>query len=58
MLSKFVIAFLPRNKHLNYMAVVTVRSDFGAQENDICHHFHFFLTCHEVRGSDAMIFAF
>ena len=31
-LSTFVIAFLPRNKRLNFMAAVTVHSDFGAQE--------------------------
>ena len=33
MLSRFLIAFLPRSKHLNFMAAVTVRSDFGAPEN-------------------------
>ena len=38
--TKFVIAFLPR-KCLNFMAAVTVHSDFGAQENKICHCFHF-----------------
>ena len=42
MLSRFVIAFLPRSKHLNFMAAVTVHSDFGAQENKTCHSFHFF----------------
>ena len=26
----------------NFMAAVNVRSDFGAQENKICHCFHFF----------------
>ena len=41
-LSRFVIAFLPRSKHLNFMAVVTVCSDFRAQENKICHCFHCF----------------
>ena len=35
-LSRFVIAFLPRNKPLNFMAAVTVCSDFGAQENKNC----------------------
>ena len=25
----------------NFMAAVTVHSDFGAQENEICHCFHF-----------------
>ena len=34
MLSRFVIAFLPRSKCLfNFMAAVTICSDFGAQEN-------------------------
>ena len=41
------------------MASVTVCSDFGAQENKICHCFHVFLSiCHEVMGPDAMIFVF
>ena len=32
--SRFVIAFLPRSKPLNFMAAVTIHSDFlGAQEN-------------------------
>ena len=34
--------FLPRSKRLNFMAAVTICSDFGAQENKICHCFHFF----------------
>ena len=33
MLSKFVIAFLPRSKHLNFIATVTIFSDFGAQND-------------------------
>ena len=33
MLSRLVIAFLPRSKHLNFMAAVTICRDFGAQEN-------------------------
>ena len=41
-LSRFVIAFLPRSKHLNFMAAVTIHSDSRAQENKICHCFHFF----------------
>ena len=42
-LSRFVIAFLPRSKlSFNYMKAVTVCSDFGAQENKICHCFYFF----------------
>ena len=43
----------------NFMAVVTVHSDFGAQENKICHCFHFSPSiCHEVVGPDAMILVF
>ena len=41
-LSRFVIAFRPRSKRLNFITVVTVHSDFGAQENKICHCFHIF----------------
>ena len=37
MLSRFVITFPPRNKPLNFMAAVTVCSDFGTQESKICH---------------------
>ena len=41
------------------MAAVTIYSDFGAQENKICHYFQFFpIFCHEVMGSDVMIFIF
>ena len=42
MLSRFVIAFLQRAS-FNFTAAVTVHSDFGAQENKVCHCFHFFL---------------
>ena len=38
------------------MAVVTVHSDFGAQENKICQASTFPPSiCHEVMGLDAMI---
>ena len=41
------------------MAAVTVCSDFEAQENKICHCFHFSrIYLHEVMGSDAMILVF
>ena len=42
-LSSFVIAFLPRSKCLliSWLAV-TVHSDFGAQDNKVCHCFYFF----------------
>ena len=46
MLSRLVIlalyiAFFPRNKCHNFMAAVTIFSDFGSQEHKICHCFHF-----------------
>ena len=42
MLSRFVLAFLPRSKCLYFKAAVTIHRDFGAQENKICHCFPFF----------------
>ena len=42
MLSRLVITFLPRRKRLNFMAAVTIYSDFGAQESKVCHCFHCF----------------
>ena len=41
-LSRFVIAFLPRSKCLLTSWLPSPSSDFGAQENEICHCFHFF----------------
>ena len=35
MLFRFVIAFLPRSKRLNFLAAVTIYTDFGAQENNL-----------------------
>ena len=44
---------------LNFMAAITICSDFGAQENKVCHCFHCFLIyLHEVMGLDAMILTF
>ena len=57
MLSRLVIAFLSRSKHL-FMAAVTICSDCGVQENEVCHCFHRFpiylpwsdgIRCHDVR---------
>ena len=42
MLSRLVTAFLPRSKGLNFTAAVTICSDFGAQENKVCHRIHCF----------------
>ena len=41
MLSKFVIAFKKQTSS-NFMAAVTIHSNSGAQEEYICHCFHFF----------------
>ena len=42
MLSRFVISFSSKEQaSFNYMAPVTTCSDFGAQENKICHCLHF-----------------
>ena len=42
MLSRLVIAFLPRSKHLNFMAAVTICSDFGAPKHKVSHCFYCF----------------
>ena len=39
-LFRFVRAFLQRRECLNFMTAVTIRSDFEAWENKICHCFH------------------
>ena len=41
-LSRLVITFLPRSKRLNFMAAVTICSDFGAQKDKVWHCFHCF----------------
>ena len=57
MLSRLVIAFLPRSKvSFNFMAAVIICSDSGAPKNKVSHCFHCFPSiCHEVMGPDAMI---
>ena len=43
MLSRLVITFLPRSKaSFNFMAAVTICSDFGAPKNKVWHCFHYF----------------
>ena len=58
MLSRYVIAFLPKGKHLLISWLLSLSSDFGAQEKKICHCFHFFpfylpwsdgTRCHDLR---------
>ena len=42
-LSRYVISFLPRSKaSFNFMAAITICSDFGALQNKVCHCFHCF----------------
>ena len=41
-LPSLVITFLPRSKSLNFMAAVTIWSDFGAPKNKVSHCFHCF----------------
>ena len=44
MLSRLVITFLPRSKcyFFNFMAAVTIWSNFGAPKNEVCQCFHCF----------------
>ena len=43
----------------NFMAAVTICSDFGTEEDKICYCFHYFPFClHEVMRPDAMILVF
>ena len=42
MLSRLVITFLPRSRHLLISWPQSICSDFGAQENKVCHCFHCF----------------
>ena len=57
MLSRLVIAFLPRSKCLNFTAAVTVRSDFGAKKIKAVDVSIFPPSlCHEVMELYAMIY--
>ena len=60
MLSRFVIVFLPRSfSSFNFMTAATVRSDFEVQTlKSVTVFISSPSSCHEVRGSDAMILAF
>ena len=43
----------------DFMAAVTICSDFRAQEEEICRYIHLFpSSCHEVMGPDTMILDF
>ena len=59
MLSRFVKLFFLEQVCFHFMTVVTICSDFGTQENKVCHCFHCFSSiCHEVMGPDVMILVF
>ena len=59
MLSRLVIAFLPRSKCLNFMAAVTICRDSGAPKiNSLTVPPVSPSICHEVMGPDAMILVF
>ena len=45
MMSRFVIVFLPRSKHLLISWLQSPSTAFGAQENKVCHCFHCFPIC-------------
>ena len=61
MLSRLVITFLPRSKHLliSWLQSPSAVILEPSPPNKVCHCFHCFpFTCHEVMGPDAMIFVF
>ena len=60
MLSRFVTAFLPRSKtSFNFMATITILSDFGAQKiKSVTVSIVFPSICHEVMGPEGMILFF
>ena len=58
-LSRLVTTFLSRSKCLNFIAAVTIYSDFGAQKiKSITVSTVSPSICHEVMGPDAMILVF
>ena len=54
MLSKLVIAFIPRSNCLSFTAVVTIYSDFRAQKSKVTLSTVSPSICHEVMGPDIM----
>ena len=59
MLCRFVIPFLPRNKHLLISWLQSSSAVILEPKKIVFHYFHFFPSiCHEVIGPDAMIFIF
>ena len=59
MASRLVIAFLPMSKRLNFMAEVTICSDFKAKIiKSLTILIVFPFICHEVMGLDAITLVF
>ena len=59
MLSRLVITFLPRSKHLLISWLLSPSAVILELKKIKCHHFCFFSSvCHEVMGPDAMILVF
>ena len=55
MLSRLVSSFSSKEQaSFNFMAAVTIWSDFGAQENNVCHSFHFFPHLFAMKWWDRM----
>ena len=57
MLSRLVITSSKEQTSFNFMAAVTICSDFGAPQNKVCHYFHCSVY-HEAMGTDAIILVF
>ena len=56
MLSRLVIAFLPRSKHPLISRLQLLSAVILEPKKIVCHYFYFSPSiCHEVMGSDAMI---
>ena len=59
MLSRLIITFPPRSKHLLIHGAVAICSDFEAPKNKVSHYFIVSPSiCHEVMGLDTMILVF
>ena len=59
MLSRLIIAFLPRSKHLLILWLHSPSAViFGTTKYKVSHCFHCFPICHEEMGADAMILVF
>ena len=55
MLSRLIITYLPRSKHLLILIAGTICSDFGALQNKLSHCYIVSSSiCHEVIGLDAI----